>query len=53
MTIPMRTGQQRTKEELNAYLDHVIETSSEPDMIREQLYEATKILDAIIIRKQT
>ena len=46
MTIPMRTGQQRTKEELNAYLDHVIETSSEPDMIREQLYEATKILDA-------
>ena len=46
MTIPMRTGQQRSKEALSAYLDQIIETSTEPDIIREELYEATKILDS-------
>jgi len=46
IAIPMRTGQQRSKEALNAYLDTVIETSSEPEILREELYEATKILDS-------
>ena len=46
IAIPMRTGQQRSKEALNAYLDNVIETSSEPEILREELYEARKILDS-------
>jgi len=46
ITIPMRTGQQRSKEALSAYLDNVIETSSEPKILREELYEARKILDS-------
>ena len=46
IAIPMRTGQQRSKEALNAYLDSVIETSSEPEILREELYEAKKILDS-------
>ena len=46
LTIPMRTGQQMSKEALNAYLDEIIETSTEPELIREELYAATKILDS-------
>jgi hypothetical protein len=46
ITIPMRTGQQKSKEELEAFLDHVIEVSSEPEIIREELYEAKRILDS-------
>jgi hypothetical protein len=42
----MRTGQQRSKEALNAYLDNIIETSSEPEILREELYEARQILDS-------
>ena len=46
ISIPMRSVQQNSKEALNAYLDHIIEISSEPEILREELYEATKILDA-------
>ena len=46
ISIPMRSVQQNSKEALNAYLDHMIEISSEPEILREELYEATKILDA-------
>ena len=46
ISIPMRIGQQRNMAALTAYLDSVIETSSEPDLIRAEVYEATKILDA-------
>ena len=46
ISIPMRTGQQRNKEALNAYLDSIIEKSSEPEILREELYEAKKILDS-------
>jgi hypothetical protein len=42
----MRTGQQREKEHLNEYLDQVIEDLSLPELIREELHEETKILDA-------
>jgi hypothetical protein len=37
IAIPMRTGQQRSKEAINAYLDNIIETSSEPEILREEL----------------
>jgi beta-glucosidase-like glycosyl hydrolase len=46
MAIPMHTGQQRSKAALNAYLDIIIETSSEPELIKEELYEAKKIRDS-------
>ena len=46
ITIPMRTGQQESKETLDAYLDHIIETSSEPELLREELYEAVRIKDS-------
>ena len=43
ITIPMRNGQQKSKEELDAFLESIIETSSEPKIIREELYEAIRI----------
>jgi len=46
MTIPMRTGQQKTKEELNSYLDSLIEIAGDPDLIKGDLFNATKILDS-------
>jgi hypothetical protein len=46
ISIPMRTGQQREKKHLDEYLDQVIEDLSLPELIREELHEATKILDA-------
>jgi hypothetical protein len=46
ISIPMRTGQHREKKHLNEYLDQVIEDLSLPELIREELHEATKILDA-------
>ena len=46
MTIPMRTGQQKSQEELDVFLDHMVEIASEPDLIKEELYEAVKIRDA-------
>jgi hypothetical protein len=42
----MRTGQQREKKHLDEYLDQVIEDLSLPELIQEELHEATKILDA-------
>ena len=42
----MRTGQQKSKEELDAFLESIIETSSEPEIIREELYEAIRIRDS-------
>jgi hypothetical protein len=42
----MRTGQHREKKHLDEYLDQVIEDLSLPELIREELHEATKILDA-------
>jgi hypothetical protein len=46
ISIPMSTGQQREQKHLNKYLDQVIEDLSLPKIIREELHEATKILDA-------
>jgi hypothetical protein len=47
ISIPrMRTGQHRETKHLDEYLDQVIEDSSLPELIREELHEATKILDA-------
>ena len=46
ITIPMRTGQQKSKEELDAFLESIIETSSKPEIIREELYEAIRIRDS-------
>jgi hypothetical protein len=46
ISIPMQTGQQREKKHLDEYLDQVIEDLSLPELIREELHEATKILDA-------
>jgi hypothetical protein len=42
----MRTGQHREKKHLNEYLDQVIEDLSLPELIREELHKATKILNA-------
>jgi hypothetical protein len=46
ISIPMRTGKQREQTHLNEYLDQVIEDLSLPEITREELHEATKILDA-------
>jgi hypothetical protein len=46
ISIPMRTGKHREQTHLNEYLDQVIEDLSLPEIIREELHEATKILDA-------
>ena len=46
MTIPMRPGQQKSKEELDVFLESIIETSSAPDLIREELYEAVRNRDS-------
>ena len=46
MTIPMRTGQQKSQEELDVFLDHMVEIASEPDLIKEELYDAVRIRDA-------
>jgi hypothetical protein len=46
ISVPMRTGQQREKKHLDEYLDQVIEDLSLPELIREELHEATRILDA-------
>jgi hypothetical protein len=46
ISIPMHSGQHREKKHLNEYLDQVIEDLSLPELIREELHEATKILDA-------
>jgi hypothetical protein len=45
ISIPMRTGQQREKKHLDEYLDQVIEDVGLPELIREELHKATKILD--------
>jgi hypothetical protein len=46
ISIPMHTGKQREQTHLNEYLDQVIEDLSLPEIIREELHGATKILDA-------
>jgi len=46
MTIPMQTGQQKSREELDVFLDHMVEIASEPELIREELYDAVRIRDA-------
>jgi hypothetical protein len=46
ISIPICTGQHREKKHLNEYLDQVIEDLSLPELIREELHEATKILGA-------
>jgi hypothetical protein len=45
-SVPMRTRKQREQTLLNAFLDQVIEDLSLPKIIKEELHEATKILDA-------
>ena len=46
VTIPMRTGQPKAREELNDFLEEAIARGSEPEILREELYETRKILDA-------
>jgi hypothetical protein len=46
ISIPMHTRQQREKRHLEEYLDQVIEDLSLPELIREELHEEPKILDA-------
>jgi hypothetical protein len=46
ITILLRTEQQRSKEALNTYLNSVIEISNEPEILREELYKARKIIDS-------
>ena len=43
MTIPMRAGQQKTE---NLFLEEILTSVSEPDILQEALYEATRILDS-------
>jgi hypothetical protein len=45
-SIPMGTGQQREKKHRDEYLDQVIEDLGLPELIRDELCEATKNLDA-------
>jgi hypothetical protein len=46
ISIPMHTGQHREKKHLDEYFDQVIEDFRLSELIREELHEATKILDA-------
>jgi hypothetical protein len=46
ISFTMRTGQQREQTHLYEYLDQVFEDLSLPELIREELHEATKVLDA-------